>query len=54
VILAVIYQKFGLRPEQFAKAYLAEQLSLMLQLYVQMTDRTGVWCVTVFRSSVDA
>ena len=29
---------YGLRPEQFSNAYLADRLSLALPLYVQMTE----------------
>lgn len=31
-------EKYGLRPEQFPNAYMAEHLSLTLPLYAQMTD----------------
>ncbi|MBD0370354.1 MAG: DegT/DnrJ/EryC1/StrS family aminotransferase [Pyrinomonadaceae bacterium] len=31
-------EKYGLRPEQFPSAYIAEQLSLTLPLYAQMTE----------------
>jgi dTDP-4-amino-4,6-dideoxygalactose transaminase len=31
-------RKYGLRPEQFPNAYLADRVSLALPLYVQMTD----------------
>jgi perosamine synthetase len=31
-------EKYGLRPEQFPNAYIAEHLSLTLPLYAQMTD----------------
>jgi perosamine synthetase len=38
VIVGYYVQKYGLGPEQFPKAYLADRLSLTLPLYAQMTD----------------
>lgn len=38
VILGYYTEKYGLRPEQFPNAYLADRLSLTLPLYAQMTD----------------
>jgi dTDP-4-amino-4,6-dideoxygalactose transaminase len=38
VILGYYAEKYGLRPEQFPNAYLADRLSLALPLYPQMTD----------------
>jgi len=38
VILGYYAERYGLRPEQFPKAYLADRLSLALPLYAQMTD----------------
>jgi dTDP-4-amino-4,6-dideoxygalactose transaminase len=37
VILGYYVEKYGLRPEQFPNAYLADRLSLALPLYVQLT-----------------
>lgn len=37
VIQGYYVEKYGLRPDQFSKAYLADRLSLTLPLYVQMT-----------------
>ena len=38
IILGYYTEKYGLRPEQFPNAYLADRLSLTLPLYAQMTD----------------
>jgi dTDP-4-amino-4,6-dideoxygalactose transaminase len=38
VIQGYYAEKYGLRPEQFRNAYLADRLSLTLPLYVQMTE----------------
>jgi dTDP-4-amino-4,6-dideoxygalactose transaminase len=38
VIQGYYVEKYGLRPDQFSKAYLADRLSLTLPLYVQMTE----------------
>jgi dTDP-4-amino-4,6-dideoxygalactose transaminase len=38
VILGYYAQKYGLRPEQFPNAYLADRLTLALPLYPQMTE----------------
>ena len=38
VLTAYYGQKYGLRPEQFPNAYLADRLSLALPLYPQLTD----------------
>ena len=38
VILSYYAEKYGLRPEQFPMAYLADRLSLTLPLYAQMTE----------------
>lgn len=38
VIQGYYAEKYGLRPEQFEKAYLADRLSIALPLYAQMTD----------------
>ncbi len=38
VILGYYAEKYGLRPEQFPNAYLADRLSLTLPLYAQMID----------------
>jgi len=38
VILGYYVEKYGLRPEQFPNAYVADRLSLTLPLYAQMTD----------------
>jgi dTDP-4-amino-4,6-dideoxygalactose transaminase len=37
-LTAYYAEKYGLRPEQFPNAYIAEQLSLTLPLYAQMTE----------------
>ena len=53
VILGYYGQKYGLRPEQFPRAYLADRLSLTLPLYVQMTDaEQGLVCESL-RQAVD-
>jgi dTDP-4-amino-4,6-dideoxygalactose transaminase len=45
VIVGYYAQKYGLRPEQFPRAYLADRLSLTLPLYAQMTDaEQGLVC----------
>jgi perosamine synthetase len=38
VILGYYAEKYGLRPEQFPSAYIADCLSLTLPLYAQMSD----------------
>ncbi|UCG08672.1 MAG: DegT/DnrJ/EryC1/StrS family aminotransferase [Desulfobacterales bacterium] len=38
VIQGYYAEKYGLRPEQFPNAYLADRLSLTIPLYVQMTE----------------
>lgn len=38
VIQGYYAEKYGLRPEQFPNAYMADRLSLSLPLYVQLTD----------------
>jgi perosamine synthetase len=38
VIQGYYAEKYGLRPEQFPNAYIADRLSLTLALYVQMTE----------------
>jgi dTDP-4-amino-4,6-dideoxygalactose transaminase len=38
VILGYYAEKYGLRPERFPNAYVADRLSLTLPLYAQMTD----------------
>jgi len=38
VVLGYYAEKYGLRPEQFPNAYLADRLSLALPLYPQMTE----------------
>jgi dTDP-4-amino-4,6-dideoxygalactose transaminase len=38
VILGLYARKYGLRPEQFPNAVLADRLTLSLPLYAQMTD----------------
>jgi len=38
VIQGYYVEKYGLKPDQFPKAYLADRLSLTLPLYVQMTE----------------
>jgi dTDP-4-amino-4,6-dideoxygalactose transaminase len=38
IILGYYAERYGLRPEQFPNAYLADRLSLALPLYPQMTD----------------
>ena len=54
VILGYYAQKYGLRPEQFPKAYLADRLSLTLPLYAQVTDaEQGLVCQSL-REAVDA
>lgn len=42
VILGYYADKYGLRPEQFPQAYLADRLSLALPLYVQMSEADQV------------
>jgi dTDP-4-amino-4,6-dideoxygalactose transaminase len=42
VILGYYADKYGLRPEQFPQAYLADRLSLTLPLYVQMSETDQV------------
>jgi perosamine synthetase len=37
-ILGYYAEKYGLRPEDFPNAYLADRLTLALPLYVQMSD----------------
>jgi dTDP-4-amino-4,6-dideoxygalactose transaminase len=39
-------QKYGLRPEQFPKAYAADRLSLALPLFPQLTDDDQVTVAT--------
>jgi perosamine synthetase len=54
VIVGYYAQKYGLRPEQFPKAYLADRLSLTLPLYAQMTEaEQGLVCQSL-REAVDA
>jgi len=54
VILGYYAQKYGLRPEQFPKAYLADRLSLALPLYSQMTEaEQGLVCQSL-RDALDA
>jgi dTDP-4-amino-4,6-dideoxygalactose transaminase len=38
VIQGYYAEKYGLRPEQFPNAFIADRLSLTLPLYVQMTE----------------
>jgi perosamine synthetase len=45
VLVGYYAQKYGLHPEQFPRAYLADRLSLTLPLYAQMTDaEQGLVC----------
>ena len=43
VILGYYAKKYGLRPDQFPNAYLADRLSLTLPLFAQMTDEEQAW-----------
>ena len=55
VTLGYYAQKYGLRPEQFPKAYLADRLSLTLpSLRPNDGKPNRVWCVTSLREAVDA
>ncbi|MGQ9581652.1 MAG: DegT/DnrJ/EryC1/StrS family aminotransferase [Armatimonadota bacterium] len=54
VILGYYAEKYGLRPEQFPNAYMADRLSLALPLYVQMTkDEQTIVCENL-RRALDA
>ena len=54
VILGYYAQKYGLRPEQFPKAYLADRLSLALPLYPQMTETEQSLVCQSLRDALDA
>jgi dTDP-4-amino-4,6-dideoxygalactose transaminase len=45
VILGYYAEKYGLRPEHFPNAYLADQLTLALPLYAQMTEAEQTFVV---------
>jgi len=54
VIVGYYAEKYGLRPEQFPNAYLADRLSLTLPLYVQMTDAEQALVCENLREGLDA
>lgn len=45
-LLGLYRDKYGLRPEDFPNAYLADRLTLALPLYAQMTDEEQAYVVT--------
>jgi dTDP-4-amino-4,6-dideoxygalactose transaminase len=47
-------EKYGLRPEHFPNAYLADRLSLALPLFPQMTDDDQERVVRALREAIDA
>ena len=49
VIQGYYVEKYGLRPEQFPNAYLADRLSLSLPLFPQMTDEEQGFVVDAIR-----
>jgi dTDP-4-amino-4,6-dideoxygalactose transaminase len=54
VILGYYAEKYGLHPEQFPQAYLADRLSLTLPLYVQMTEAEQAEVCESLREEFDA
>ncbi len=54
VTLAYYVKKYGLRPERFAQAYLADRLTLALPLYAQMTEAEQDLVCRSIREAVDA
>ncbi|MDH4136375.1 MAG: DegT/DnrJ/EryC1/StrS family aminotransferase [Anaerolineae bacterium] len=54
VILGYYAEKYGLRPEQFPNAYVADRLSLTLPLYAQMTDAEQDLVCQSLREALDA
>jgi perosamine synthetase len=53
VILGYYAQKYGLFPEQFPKAYIADRLSLTLPLYAQMTNSEQSLVCQSLRDALD-
>jgi dTDP-4-amino-4,6-dideoxygalactose transaminase len=53
VILGYYAQKYGLLPERFPKAYIADRLSLTLPLYAQMTDAEQSFVCQSLRAALD-
>jgi len=51
VIQGYYTKKYGLRPEQFPNAYIADRLSLTLPLYVQMTEAEQALVVSELQKS---
>jgi dTDP-4-amino-4,6-dideoxygalactose transaminase len=54
VLLGYYAEKYGLRPEQFPNAYLADRISLTLPLYVQMTAADQERVVSALSRSYEA
>ena len=54
VIQGYYREKYGLRPEQFPQAYLADRLSLTLPVYPQMTDEEQDYVCRNLREAVHA
>ena len=50
VIQSYYRQKYGLHPEQFPQAYIADQLSLALPLYPQMSESDHTYVVETLTS----
>jgi perosamine synthetase len=53
VIQGYYVEKYGLRPEQFPNAYLADHLSLTLPLYAQMTEAEQTLVVAEMRRDME-
>ncbi len=53
VIQGYYAEKYGLRPEHFPNAYIADRLSLTLPLYVQMTEAEQILVVNELRKSFE-
>jgi perosamine synthetase len=53
VIQSYYVEKYGLRPEQFPNAYLADRLSLTLPLYAQMTEAEQTLVVAEMRRAME-
>lgn len=53
VLLGYYAQKYGLRPEQFPNAYIADRLSVTLPLYPQMTDEEQAAVVAGIKDAFD-
>jgi perosamine synthetase len=54
VIQGYYAEKYGLRPEQFPKAYMADRLTLTLPLYAQMTDAEQAFVCKTLREGLRA